>query len=221
MFEKLGRFIYRNRKRVLALSILTIVAAGAIGALVFPRLSSGGYSNPKSDSAKADSYVINVFHIKDPAISIIVDTNGKSLTDPTILSDEATLEKDISSLATVTKTVSYWSAGNAPQLASTDQHAGYLLVYTTAGDPTTSTDLAAKIQKNYDGQYKSLRLYVGGASTIYNAINSKVKKDLALAEDISIPLTFLFLIFVFGGLVASGMPLVVGISSILGTFFIL
>jgi RND superfamily putative drug exporter len=221
MFERLGHFVFRNRKRVLALSILTVIIAGGVGSLVFPKLSSGGYSNPNSASAKADAYVTNTFHIKDPAISIVVDTKGRQLSDPTVISDEAALEKTLATLSTVTKTVSYWSAGGAPSLASTDKHAGYLLIYTSAVDPTTSTDLAAAIQKQYDGTYKSLRLYVGGGSTIYNAIGSKIKNDLAIAEGISIPLTFLLLIFIFGGLVSSAMPLVVGVSAILGTFFIL
>ena len=221
MFERLGHFIFRNRKRVLALSILTVILAGGVGSLVFPKLSSGGYSDPKSDSARADSFVTNTFHIKDPALSLVIDTHSRLLNDPGVISDEASLEKSIAGMATVTKTLSYWSAGDAPSLASRDAHAGYLLVYTSAADPTTSTDLASSIQRQYDGTYKSLRVYVGGGSTIYNAISTKIKKDLGVAEAISIPLTFLFLLFIFGGLISSAMPLVVGVSAILGTFFIL
>ena len=37
----------------------------------------------------------------------------------------------------------------------------------------------------------------------------------------SIPLTFILLLFVFGGVIASAMPLVVGISAIFGAFFII
>jgi RND superfamily putative drug exporter len=40
-----------------------------------------------------------------------------------------------------------------------------------------------------------------------------------LAEGIAIPLTFILLAFVFGALVASAMPLVVGVGAILGSFF--
>ena len=221
MFEKLGHFIYRNRTRVLALSILTVIVAGGVGSLVFPKLDNGGYNNPKGDAVKADAYISNTFHIKDPAISIIVDTKGKALNDPTVVADESSLESALATQTSVTKIVSYWNSGSPAALAATDGHAAYLLVYTTAGDPTTSTKLAAHVQDLYDGNYKSLRVYVGGSSTIYNAIGGKIKKDLALSEEISIPLTFFLLLFIFGGLVASGMPLLVGISSILGTFLIL
>jgi len=221
MFEALGHFIYRNRKRVLALSILTVLLAGGVGSLVFPKLSNGGYNNPKGDAVKADNYVTNTFHIKDPAISIVVDTNGRSLTDPNVIADEHSLESALAAKSSVTKVVSYWNSGGPTALASTDGHAAYILIYTSDADPTTSTHLAAQVQDQYDGTYKSLRVYVGGGSTIYNAIGGKIKKDLALSEEISIPLTFFLLLFIFGGVVASGMPLVVGISSILGTFFIL
>ena len=131
------------------------------------------------------------------------------------------LEKAISSEAGVNKVLSYWSAGGAPALKSIDGKAGFLFVYTANNDPGGSTDLAKLIQKKYDGTYKSLRVYVGGFSTISYAISSKISKDLAIAESISIPLTFLLLLFIFGGLIASAMPLVVGLSAILGTFLIL
>ncbi|MEY3857359.1 MAG: hypothetical protein RLZZ193_1008, partial [Actinomycetota bacterium] len=40
-------------------------------------------------------------------------------------------------------------------------------------------------------------------------------------ELISIPLTFILLVLVFGALAASAMPLIVGVAAILGAFFIL
>lgn len=44
---------------------------------------------------------------------------------------------------------------------------------------------------------------------------------MKLAESIAIPLTFVLLAFVFGALVASAMPLVIGISAILGSFLLI
>ena len=220
MFEKLGHSLVRRRKAVLALFVLVLIVAGASSALLIPRLSSGGYNDPASQSAKADAYLTTTFHVKDPALALVVDSKT-AVTDATTVADAAALEKAISNEAGVTKVLSYWSAGGAPALKSVDGKAGYLFVYTANNDPGGSTDLAKLIQKKYDGAYKSLRVYVGGFSTISYAISSKISKDLAVAESISIPLTFLLLLFIFGGLIASAMPLVVGLSAILGTFLIL
>jgi putative drug exporter of the RND superfamily len=220
MFEKLGHSLVRRRKAVLALFFVVLIVAGASSSLLIPRLSSGGYNDPASQSAKADAYLTTTFHVKDPALALVVDSKT-AVTDPTTVADAAALEKAISSEAGVTKVLSYWSAGGAPALKSVDGKAGYLFVYTANNDPGGSTDLAKLIQKKYDGTYKSLHVYVGGFSTISYAISSKISKDLAVAESISIPLTFLLLLFIFGGLIASAMPLVVGLSAILGTFLIL
>ena len=220
MFEKLGHSLVRRHKAVLALFVLVLIVAGASSALLIPRLSSGGYNDPASQSAKADAYLTTTFHVKDPALALVVDSKT-AVTDATTVADAAALEKAISNEAGVTKVLSYWSAGGAPALKSVDGKAGYLFVYTANNDPGGSTDLAKLIQKKYDGAYKSLRVYVGGFSTISYAISSKISKDLAVAESISIPLTFLLLLFIFGGLIASAMPLVVGLSAILGTFLIL
>ncbi len=220
MFERFGHTIARRRRAVLALFIVLLIAGGVSSGLLIPRLSTGGYSDPTSESAKAAAYLTSTFHAKDPALAIVVDSKN-SVTDPTTVADVALLEKAISAETGVTKVVSYWSTGGAPAFKSTDGKAGYIFVYTAKNDPGNSTDLAKIVQKKYDGAYKSLRVYVGGYSTVSYAISTKISKDLALAESISIPLTFILLLFVFGALFASAMPLVVGLSAILGTFLIL
>jgi RND superfamily putative drug exporter len=220
MFERFGHTLVRRRRAVLALFIVLLIAGGVSSGLLIPRLSTGGYTDPTSESAKAASYLTSTFHAKDPALAIVVDSKN-SVTDPTTVADVALLERAISAQTGVTKVVSYWSTGGAPAFKSTDGKAGYIFVYTAENDPGNSTNLAKIVQKKYDGTYRSLRVYVGGYSTVSYAISTKISKDLALAESISIPLTFVLLLFIFGALFASAMPLVVGLSAILGTFLIL
>ena len=220
MFERLGHTLVRRRKAVLALFIVILIAGGASSSFLIPRLDNGGYNDPNSDSVKAASYLASTFHVKDPALALVVQSTN-SVTDPTTAADALSLEKAIAQESGVTKTLSFWSAGGAPALKSIDGKSGYLFVYSTASDPSTSKDLAKLIQSKYDGTYKSLHVYVGGTAIINQAIGSKISKDLAVAESISFPLTFVLLIFIFGGLISSAMPLVVGLSAILGTFLIL
>src|ERR1700754_227199 len=52
-------------------------------------------------------------------------------------------------------------------------------------------------------------------------INSQLQHDLLLMESIAIPLSFLVLVWVFGGLLAAALPVAVGLMAILGSMAVL
>ena len=222
MFEKLGHFMYHRRKAAVIFFIIGILAAGGIGSIVFSRLDSGGYSNPKSDSYKVYDYIHNTLKVTDPTIAIVVDAGQTDVSDPTVTQKALALEAKIAKEPSVTKTLSYWSSGQPASLKSTDGKAAFILVYGKgeAFSPESSK-LGAYFQEHYDGKVDGLTLYSGGVGVVGNAITKKISKDLSISEAISIPLTFILLAFVFGALAASAMPLVVGVAAILGAFFIL
>ena len=222
MFEKLGHLMYRRRKAAVILFVIGILAAGGIGSSVFNRLDSGGYSNPKSDSYKVYNYIHDTLKIADPTIVVVVDAGDSDITDPAVTQRALALEAKMAKENGVSKTLSFWSAGGEQAFKSKDGKAGYILVYSQADAFTPESEkLGAFFQENYDGKVDGFTLYSGGVGVVGNAINKKISKDLALAEAISIPATFILLVFVFGALVASAMPLVVGVAAILGAFFIL
>jgi RND superfamily putative drug exporter len=221
MFEKLGHFAVRRKKIAVITFVISILVAGGIGAQVFNRLDSGGYSIASSDSYKVYTYITDVLKESDPAIVVMVDA-ATSVDDPAVAAKAIALEKKMGAEEGVSKTLSYWSAGGAPSLKSSDGNAAYILIY---GDGEAfspkSQDLGKIFQENYDGKVDGFTLYAGGFGVIGNAITEKISKDLKLSESISIPLTFILLAFVFGALAASAMPLIVGVAAILGSFFIL
>ena len=222
MFEKLGHLMYRRRKAAVIFFIVGILAAGGIGSIVFSRLDSGGYSNPKSDSYKVYDYIHKTLKVTDPTVVIVVDAGETDVSDPTVTQKALAIEAKIAKEPSVTKTLSYWSSGQPASLKSTDGKAAFILVYGKgeAFSPESSK-LGAYFQEHYDGKVDGLTLYSGGVGVVGNAITKKISKDLSISEAISIPLTFILLAFVFGALAASAMPLVVGIAAILGAFFIL
>jgi putative drug exporter of the RND superfamily len=222
VFESLGRVIVRHRKAAVALFIISVLVSGIIGSLVFSRLDSGGYSNPASESYKVYEYLKNDLKIEDPAIVVVVDAEVVDVTDPAVVQKAATLEAKIAQEPGVERTLSYWSSGGLDSLKSSDGKAAYILIYGD-GDAFSpeSQKLGKFFQENYDGSYEGLTLYAGGVGVVSHAITKKISDDLKIAEAISIPLTFILLAFVFGALVASAMPLIVGVAAILGAFFIL
>jgi RND superfamily putative drug exporter len=222
MFERLGHSLVKHRKGAVVLFVIGIMVAGGFSSMVFNRLDSAGYSDPKSDSYKVYEYLTNELKLSDPSVVLVVDSGSIDVTDPIITQKGLALEKKIAQEEGVSKTLSFWSSGGEQTLKSSDGKAAYILVY--GQDEAFSAkgqELGAFFQKNYDGAYDGLTLYAGGVAVVGNAITEKISEDLKIAELISIPLTFILLTLVFGALAASAMPLIVGVAAILGAFFVL
>ncbi len=222
MFMRLGSFIVGHRKSVLITYIIAILIAGGIGSLSFNRLDSGGYSDLNSESAKAANYITDTFKVQDPVAILVIDAGSRSVDDPTVAQEASLLEIEVATTQGIKRTLSYWSTGGAPNLKSSDGKAAFLFIYADIEnyDFEGYGAVGKTIADNFDGEFKSLDVYAAGGGVVTNAINTKIKEDLLLAEGIAIPLTFILLAFVFGALVASAMPLVVGVGAILGSFFI-
>lgn len=220
MFEKLGSLIVKRRRLIFSLFMVAIFSAGAIGSSVFGKLDSGGYNDPKSDSAKAFEYLTDVFKVKDPAVVLVVETSN-GVNDPAVVATATKLETSLKNESGVGSTLSYWSAGGAPTLKSSDSNSAFLFIYSEDVEWDNVQSLGKRIQEKYEGKFENLNIYASGTGVFAHAINTKIADDLKLSEAISIPLTFILLVFVFGGLVASSMPLLVGVSAILGSLFVI
>ena len=222
MFEKLGHLIVRRRKAAMITFIVGVLAAGAIGSMVFSRLDSGGYSNPNSDSYKVYNYLNDTLKESDPTVVMVVDAGDTDVSDPVIAQKAAALEAQILKEADVDRTLSFWSSGGQGAFKSTDGKAAYILVYGKGNAFSPESQKLGKLfQENYNGTFQGLKLYSGGVSVIGHALTEKISNDLKIAEAISIPASFILMLFVFGAFLASAMPLVVGVAAILGAFFIL
>lgn len=222
MFEKLGHLIVRRRKAAMITFIVGVLAAGAIGSMVFSRLDSGGYSNPNSDSYKVYNYINDTLKESDPTVVMVVDAGDTDVSDPAIAQKAAALEAQILKEADVDRTLSFWSSGGQDAFKSTDGKAAYILVYGKGNAFSPESQKIGKLfQEKYNGTFQGLKLYSGGVSVIGHALTEKISNDLKIAEAISIPASFILMLFVFGAFLASAMPLVVGIAAILGAFFIL
>ena len=219
VFERLGHLISRRSKAVFLLSIILVLTFGTLGTQVFSRFDSGGYSDPNSDSAKVFEYLEDTFGVKDPGVVMTLESSNGSVDDSMTVTAANSLETQIRAEATVDRVISYWSAGNNPAFRSSDGSAAYIFIYLKSTDFSTVDRLGGYFQDRYEGKFQNQRVRVAGGAVFANAINGRIQDDLKVSEAISIPLTFILLVLVFGALVASAMPLVIGVTAILGTFF--
>ncbi len=227
---RLGGFIARHPGRwVLAWLAVTVtcfaVAVGGVtGESLFDRLSSGA-PTVESESSRAQ----DVIEQSQPALeTLTMQVTGADLTDPAVVTRGVDATKAVGQVPGV-------KAVRSPLLVPGglgDPAAAPLLRGGTAagGGFVTVVDfdagLDAQAQDTAEAAAEAALLAVpdamgaqgsvGSPSKIITAITSTVERDLLRGEGIALPLTFIVMFFVFGGLLAAGMPIVGALVSIGG-----
>lgn len=220
MFEGIGHFVVQHRKGVFIGYLISILVAGVIGSGMFGSLKSQGYDDLNSDSAAVDQLLKSDFDSRDASAILVIDTFA-SIDDPQSVVAATDLLAQVAEEENIESIVSYWNTGQE-SLKSFDGNAGLALVYFDKGlDSEKAAATARNIQDTYDQESAGTRAYVGGIEVLYDAINSQIRNDLKIAEAIAIPLNVLMLLFVFGAAMAAGLPMVVALGSITGSFFAL
>ena len=79
--------------------------------------------------------------------------------------------------------------------------------------PKRARTLADRLPRSSDG----VEVQAGGSALVYSEITRQTQKDLIRMEAIAIPLSFLALVWVFGGLFAAALPVAVGGFAVLGS----
>jgi trehalose monomycolate/heme transporter len=213
MTEMVGRFAYRRRWLVLAAATAFLAVAVAWGTGVFGRLTSGGFEDPGSESARAAAVAAADLGRDDADVVVLYRSADRTVDDPAyrqaVTGTLAALPTDA-----VARTVSWFGTG-APGLVSADRHATYA-VLTLHGDEQQRTDALDRIEDRLAAP--GLQTEVGGATTVGRDINEQVSKDIARAETLSMPVLLVLLVLVFGTVVAATLPLVIGVVAILGAF---
>ena len=215
-FARFGGTVARRRWPVLIASLIAMALFGVFGVQVFGAMQSAGFDDPGSDSSRAAVALAEDFGVEDPVAILAVET-------PTSLDADAAAATNlldrVAALDGVASVVSYWSTGGAPTLAGNDARTGQAFVMAEQG--ADREQLGARIVDEFTGQQGDLVIYAFGGEIIGNAFNDTISGDLARAESIAVPLTAIILLFVFGSVVAAGLPFLVAGGTILGSFLVL
>ncbi|WP_328414971.1 MMPL family transporter [Micromonospora sp. NBC_00389] len=213
MFSWWGRTVVQVRWWVLAGALALAVVGGGWGTGVFGALSSGGFDAPGSESAQTAQRITVELGAQSPDL-VVLYSNPVATVDASGLRDPVTATlAALRQRPEVAKVVDFYDTGS-PLLVSTDRHATYAAITLRA----TSDD--AKLDA-----YRSLRpalpapgvdTQVGGVVALMATADELTEQDIARGEAIAMPIVLILLVIVFGGLVAAGMPLLIGILAILG-----
>jgi RND superfamily putative drug exporter len=201
------------------LSFVALVGLSAIGGLqVFPAMQSAGYSDPNSDSSRVVTVLKEDFGDHPPELAIIVDFN-RSADDPESEATTTSIVEKLSKLDGIDQVATYYSLGRPDSLKSIDGEAAYVFVTYTDTSPSSRSAETKLIETELGTSINGADIHYTGLAAMANALNESIAEDLALAESIAIPLSLILLIFVFGSVVAAGLPLLVSGLGILGSFF--
>src|SRR5919106_1010251 len=222
MLTRFARLSTRHARAVVIAAVLVFAVAGAIGGGVADHLTSGGFEDPSSESERADEALAERFDTGVPNLLLLVTAPGGDVDDPAVAAAGQALTEELAAEESVADVVSYWSEGNASPLRNDDGSRALVVARVEGNDDQVEdrvTELAPRYERTAaDG---GVDVEVGGFAEVFHEVGDTIEEDLVRAEMIALPITLVLLILVFGSVVAASLPLVVGVMSIVGTFFVL
>ncbi|MCV7301543.1 MMPL family transporter [Mycobacterium barrassiae] len=224
MLHRIALLAIAAPRRIVAIAALVMVACGIFGIPVAKSLSAGGFQDPTSESTRATQLLVDKFGQGDMELVISVTdadapAGAQSPAARAVATDIITQMQEAPGVAQVT---SAWTAppSAAPALVSKDGKTGLIVAGLTGGETGAqkhAKELTARLVHDRDG----VTVRAGGEAMIYVQINAQTEKDLLTMEAIAIPLSFLALVWVFGGVLAAALPLAIGGFAILGSMAVL
>lgn len=220
MFVSWGRAVVTHRHVVVLVSVLSLLIAILGLILLSPNLSSEGFISDSAESARVDEIVATEFGRGGDSLIFLFDA-GRAVDDPSVRSGvEATLarlERDPRIGAVLTT----WSTGN-PRMVSTNGTATYAVAVVAPGITLGDGEIEA-ISRDIttEAEAHGLDVSTGGGISIGSAIGHEVEEGVVRAEVVSVPLTILIQVAVFGSLVAAGVPVIIGTLAILASIAVI
>jgi uncharacterized membrane protein YdfJ with MMPL/SSD domain len=207
--------------RTLAIAALVMVAAGIFGIPVAKSLSAGGFQDPDSESARAATLLIDKFAQGDVQLLFVVSApDGVASTAVRAVGTE--IANQLSRSAHVTSVTSAWTAPPtaAASLVSKDGRSG-LIVAGIGGGEANSQRYADALSDQFARDRNGVSVRSGGVAMVNAQITEQAQRDVLVMEAIAIPLSFIVLVWVFGGLFTAALPVAIGGMSILGSLAVL
>ena len=225
MLQQIARLAIAAPRRILAVAALVMVAAAIFGLPAAKSLSAGGFQDPESESARALHRLTDKFGQSDQQLVILVTAPGGAQSGQARQVGTDIVDQ-VKRSAGVYNVSSAWTgpAVNPPHLVadlvSKDGKSG-LVVANLKGGENSAQNYAKAIAEQVVHDRDGVTVRAGGVATVYAQINHQNERDLLLMESIAIPLSFLVLVWVFGGLLTAALPVALGGLAIVGSMSVL
>ncbi|MGB8390557.1 MMPL family transporter [Mycobacterium sp.] len=220
MLSGVARIAIAAPRLVIAVAVLVMVAAAVFGIPAANSLSGGGFLDPASESSRAAAMLAEKFHRGDMEMTLLVSSETGVRDGPARIVG-TDIVRQLAQSPFVAQVASPWDTPQpAPGMISTDGKSALIVAALNGGEnsaPKHAQALADRLTQHRDG----VTVQAGGPAMLYAQINQQTAKDLLRMESIAIPVSFIVLVWVFGGLLAAAVPMAVGGLAILGSLAVL
>ncbi|WP_280723037.1 MMPL family transporter [Kitasatospora sp. MAA4] len=207
----LGRACFRHRRWVLALWVAVLAVGVLIGGRVFDSTvagtSSGGYESARGTSVVAAA---------DPSLGTVTAVvDGKAVDTPAVRTAVTAAAGDLAKLPGVLSVSDAYQGGPAAHaMRSSDGTAS--LVSVKLAETTTSAQQNAVTQRLAAIAAPGAHVTIGGDLVLQQEVKNQTQSDTKFGEIVTLPLTLVVMVLVFGGLAAASLPVIGAIASVGG-----
>ncbi|WP_297795649.1 MMPL family transporter [Mycobacterium sp.] len=219
MLQKIARVAIAAPRRIIATGVLVFLAAAVFGIPVAKSLSPGGFQDPDSESARAIGVLADKFGQSGQQMLILVTAPGGTNSEQArkVGTD---LVDQLQRSPLVYNASSPWTGTASDDLVSRDGKSGLIVVNLKGGENFVQKN-AQTLSDQFVHDRDGVTVRAGGAAMQYAQINKQNQDDLLVMEMIALPLSFLVLIWVFGGLLAAALPMALGALAVVGSMSVL
>jgi putative drug exporter of the RND superfamily len=210
MFIRFARFVLRHSIWVMAVWAFLLIAAVPISSLVPGRLIASATKIRGSEADLVSNLLEDRFGIKPIERTILVSRSQQPV-DARFLEVYETLLKKLATLEGV-KRITRFDAPSVLRLKNNDATITATILETRREQPEPVIDAIRQEVQALGAP--GIEFLVTGSSAVTHDFILHAESDTKQSELTALPLTGLVLVLAFGALVAAGVPLVVGISSI-------
>ena len=222
--NRIADLTWKHPKRVLALVAAFVVIAGVAGKDVESHLKAAGFTDSASESERAGGLLRGELgYDPNPGLVVVVrapDGGRLDLASPAARREVARLSRRIAKVEYIGRVVNPLREPAAASLIARDGESLSIAAYLSTADVQDAGGYAAE---GVSAVLATSRLdtALAGYAAGFNETNDQTREDLTKAELIAFPILALFLLFVFRGVVAAAIPLLLGVVSIVGTLLVL
>ncbi|NLG55078.1 MAG: MMPL family transporter, partial [Rhodococcus sp.] len=216
MFASWGRIVYRARFTVIGVMVAAMLGLAGYGLSLQDHLSQSGWDDPQSQSTAASILSDETFG-RDTAGDVVVlvrAPDGTTVDDPAFQSQVSTHFENVLAAHPeyIAKTNGgFFTVGTALKstAAASDDRQFAVQSFAIVGD--NDTEITANFREVKDAFYgDGLNIQLAGLQPVAGALNDTMANDIKRLELIAIPAVGVLLFFVFGGVVAAALPLIIG-----------
>ncbi|HET9015284.1 MAG TPA: MMPL family transporter, partial [Thermomicrobiaceae bacterium] len=210
MFRRWGYFVARHARVILIASLALLVVGAPLIPTGLNKLQAEGWVDNSAQSSRVATAIAQDFGQSGSSFWIVFSSPTLQATSTQFQTALQQALAPLRSRPEITAITDYPTT-HSNRFISKNGRETYVVVTTS----TSGHDLETAIP-TYQSLVHSptLTRWFGGSAPANAAFSRAVESDLRTQETLSLPITLILLVVVFGSLVAAGLPLAVGILSI-------